>query len=120
MAASRRLTTFSSVVKASENRYVWSPDGNRIAVMVDFAVNGVDVYRLAVVQFVSRQVTTFCLPGKSAQVVGYPAWSPDSQAVALTVSEEGAPLQTYVVDAKTGSALKTESGMQIVGWWQPQ
>ena len=36
------------------------------------------------------------------------------------LSEEGAPLQTYVVDAKTGSALKTESGMQIVGWWQPQ
>src|SRR5271157_122471 len=116
----RRLTTFASVVKASENRYVWSPDGSRIAVMVDFTVNGVDTHRLAVIQFVSGEVTNFCLPDKSAEVVGYPVWSPDSQAVALTVSEEGAPLQTYIVDAKTCSALETESGMQIVGWWQPQ
>ncbi|MFZ1043159.1 MAG: hypothetical protein WAN58_17810, partial [Anaerolineales bacterium] len=103
-----------------ENRYVWSPDGSRIAVMVDFTVNGVVAHRLAVIQFVSGEVTTFCLPGKITEVVGYPVWSPDSQAVALTVSEEGVPLQTYIVDAKIGSALETESGMQIVGWWQPQ
>ena len=80
------------------------PDGSRIAVMVDFTVDGVDAHRLAVVQFVSGQVTTFCLPGKSAEVVGYAVWSPDSQAVALTVNEEGAPLQMYIVDAQTGFA----------------
>ena len=114
----RRLTTFSSFARAVESRYVWSPDGSQIASVVDFMVNGADIQRVAVIAFTTEGVTTFCLPSATAEVSGFPVWSPDGRTIALAIRDGDAPLQTYAVDVGSGAALRLDSDAQIVGWWR--
>lgn len=118
-----RLTYLSSVAHMRGLPFSWSPDDQKIAMLLDLRP-GVGESHLAVLNVQSGVVTDYCVTrGYPSEDV--PIWSPDGSQLLLydvdsenESSSENGPLQSRVVlvDIVEGFAAVIANGMVPVGW----
>jgi len=112
----QRLTYLTTTFNASQEDWVWSPDGTRIAFWLTIEDDAFPVRdALAVLDVNSGEVTNYCISGYRT-----PVWSPDGSQIAINQNIEGR--DTFkIVDLEAGVAynISGDEAIKAEGWMLP-
>ena len=96
----------TEIEEANIHSYVWSPDGQRLAIWLND--------HLAILDVTSHEIVKYCFQVGRNQYFE-PVWSPDSRYVAIP-NFDNDQMRTLVVDTQSDWAGVVAEGVIPLGW----
>jgi Tol biopolymer transport system component len=111
----QRLTFLTTKYIASEQNYVWSPNGGLIAfwLTVDNRTP-----QLAILDLSTGEVTNLCISGGDYGVSSpaSPIWSSDGKNLVVSIPNKNKLSDIVLVDLKNFIAIKIGENVEAMGW----
>lgn len=111
-----QLTHLSSISLLRGMTFSWSPDGGKIAMLMD---SGVGVSHVSVLDVETKDVTDYCIPikmGMGGEEFYPPIWSPDGQQFLVIDWAEDGHSRIILVDIDQNFAAQIAENVEPLGW----
>jgi hypothetical protein len=112
-----QLTNLSSIALLRGMPFSWSPDGQKIVLLVD-RLPATGPRNIAVLDVVTKDIIDFCIPvGLGLSEESYPPiWSPDRRQFLVTDWLDDSRSRVILVDITQGFAVQIAENVEAVGW----
>jgi hypothetical protein len=111
-----RLTNFTTTAYALQNSYIWSPDDNKIAFMLEISPDNKSISgitpELSIVNTIDGSVSNYCISGHGL------IWSPDGKYLIINQgpNEQKKISAAYLIDLENKKAWKVVENAEVRGW----